>query len=426
MQLQNHPAGEWQRAGTRSDRSTSSKRFDDRIRAAAQCWVVVAVIVYFFNLLQQTNLGLTNGTGRPLGDDFINYWSAAKLATLQRASEIYDMDAFNAFQETVVGATIEYFNYVGPIAFYHYSYSPAMILLTLPLAAMPYVPALGAWLIASFYAFYRSLRLRLPRGALLLALATPAVFFNAMAGQNAFWTAALVGGGLCLLERKPIVSGILFGLLIYKPHLALLIPVALLAGKQWQAFIAAAATVVVVLAASVLVFGFDLWSDHLRNASYLRQVIMEEGEGIWHRMVSVFFAARRLGAGVELAYAVQAVSALMAAAVVALAWARQAPASIRYSLLILGIWITTPYLLDYDLVACAFVVAWLSTQSAETPHISRSALVVSALILTVPIATVTIGKAIGLSIGAFFLLPAFLITAAMLPWARYLPRLARG
>ena len=60
----------------------------------------------------------------------------------------------------------------------------------------------------------------------------PAVFINAVGGQNGTWTAALFGGGLSLLERRPLLAGGLLGLLSYKLQLGLLIPVALLAGRH--------------------------------------------------------------------------------------------------------------------------------------------------------------------------------------------------
>ena len=76
--------------------------------------------------------------------------------------------------------------------------------------------------------FTARLKLAMPgRGVLLLALASPAVLINAVGGQNGTWTAALLGGGLSLLERRPYLAGGLFGMMIYKPHLALLLPVAL-------------------------------------------------------------------------------------------------------------------------------------------------------------------------------------------------------
>jgi hypothetical protein len=78
-----------------------------------------------------------------------------------------------------------------------------LLLLTTPVALMAHVPALLAWLAAGWYAFYRALRRAMPgQGALLLALAALAVFINAVGT----WTAALFGGGLSLLERRPLLA----------------------------------------------------------------------------------------------------------------------------------------------------------------------------------------------------------------------------
>src|ERR1019366_9327655 len=89
------------------------------------------------------------------------------LALHGRAAEIYDLHVFHAFQETIVGS---------PLDGYHYSYPPVMLLLTAPFALIPYVPALFVWLSASWYAFYRALKLAMPgRGVLLLALVAAAL-----------------------------------------------------------------------------------------------------------------------------------------------------------------------------------------------------------------------------------------------------------
>ncbi len=315
------------------------------------------------------------------------------------------MRAFHAFQETLTGA---------PIDFYHYSYPPVLLLLTLPLAALPYAPALFAWLATSWFAFYAALRAAMPRGgALLLALAVPAGYINAIGGQNAYWTAALLGGGLVLLERRPAIAGILFGLLIYKPHLGLLIPVFLIAGRQWRAFFAASATVAALVAASVFAFGPEIWTDHLASVSKLRQWILEDGKDVFHRMLSVFVAARRLGLDVPTAYAIQAAVAVSAAAMVAVAWYRDAPAPIRYSLAVLGTFLATPYLQDYDLVVGAFVVAWLFATPGRFPQ--RPAMIASALILLAPIFAAPVGKMTGIVLGPLFLVPAFLLVAGMAP-----------
>jgi arabinofuranan 3-O-arabinosyltransferase len=386
-----------------------------RLRMLAVCWIAVAAVAYVADLLRQTHAGLTNGALRPFGDDFINYWSGAFLAWHGRAPEIYNWNAFHAFELGVVGASLD---------FYHYSYPPTLLVLTAPLAALPYVPGLVAWLLAGWFAFYGALRIARPgKSVLLLALATPAVFINAVGGQNGTWTAALLGGGLSLLNRRPIFAGILFGLLIYKPQLGLLLPVALLAGRHFRATIAAALTAALLVLASVLLFGADLWSAYFHNVTVLRQLILEDGTGVWHRMLSVFVFARRLGADVPTAYAAQAVVALAAVAVVALAWWRDIPAPAKNATLVLATCLATPYLQDYDLVVGAFVVVWL-TELYPDSDMPKPAMIAAGLILLVPFVGSALAKLTGYEFGPLFIAPAFVIVAQIARRASPLP--ARG
>lgn len=367
----------------------------------ARSYIAAAVFGYFFDLLHQTHNHLVNATGRPFGDDFVNYWSGAFLALHGRAAEVYNLKVFHAFQQGIVGA---------PLDGYHYSYPPVMLLLSAPIALIPYVPALFVWLSASWYAFYRALRLAMPaRGALLLALATPAVLINAIGGQNGYLTAALLGGGLGLVERRPYVAGTMFGLMIYKPQLGLLLPVALIAGRQWRAFAAAALTAGALLGLSVLLFGPDVWTHYAGNLALLRQTVLEDGTGVWHRFVSVFVAARRLGASVEAAYVVQAASAALAGVAVAVVWFRDAPAGIRNAVLVLGTCLATPYLQDYDLVFGAIVVAWLWRQPVEAYHSERALQVACGLLLMLPLVAAALAHISGLSFGPLFIVPLFVL-----------------
>ena len=94
----------------------------------ARSFVAAALIGYFFDLLQQTQNHLINAAGRPFGDDWVNYWSGGYLALHGRAAEIYNLHAFHAFQQTIVGA---------PLDGYHYSYPPVMLLLDRAVRAHP-------------------------------------------------------------------------------------------------------------------------------------------------------------------------------------------------------------------------------------------------------------------------------------------------
>jgi arabinofuranan 3-O-arabinosyltransferase len=367
----------------------------------ARSFVAAAAFGYLFDLWHQTQDHLTNGVaGRPFGDDFINYWSAAFLTLHGRVHEIYDIHAFHAFQQGIAGPML---------SGYHYSYPPVMLLLSAPLALIPYVPALFVWLASGWYAFYRVLKDAMPgRGALLFALAVPAVLINAIAGQNGCWTAALLGGGLTLIERRPYLAGALFGLMVYKPQVAILLPVALIAGRKWRTFLAAGATAAVLLGLSVLVFGLGLWAEYLRLATALRHVILEEN-GVVHRMVSVFVAARPLGASVETAYIIQAVFGLAACVAVAAVWFKDAPAGVRNAVLLLGTCFATPYLQDYDLVFGALVVAWLWQQPVDVYPSERALQISSALFLVLPFVAAGLAHLTQLTYGPLFILPLFVL-----------------
>jgi hypothetical protein len=374
----------------------------DRIDAVARCWLVAAPVLYAWDLWGQTRTGLTNGLGRPFGDDFINYWSGAWLAWHGRIADVYNFEAFHLFERALSGPDLLY---------YHYGYPPVLLLLTAPLALVPYVPGLALWLISSWYAFYRALRLAAPEMALLLSLATPALLVNALGGQNGAWSAALLGGGLMLLDRRPTVAGVLFGLLVYKPHLGLLLPLALLAGRRWTAFVSATLSVIGLVGVSLLLFGHEPWLTYAGNLEVLKHFILEDGTGVWHRMMSVFVMVRHFGFSVEASYIAQAVSALIAAAVVARSWWCDDPMEIRYGLLVLGTCLVTPYLQDYDLVVGAFVAVWLlALQRRRLMSRSVTQLAMAAILLW-PLVNGAVGKATGFALGPLVIVPLFILFA---------------
>jgi hypothetical protein len=376
-----------------------------RLTLIAQYWILIATSLYIVDLLTQTQDGLSDGVYRAFGDDFVNYWSAPFLALHGRAQEIYDFHAFHAFEQSVTGPNI---------GFYHYSYPPVLLLLTLPLALMSYVPALGAWLVATWYGFYRALKLACGEGALLLSLATPALFVNAVGGQNGALTAALLCGGLLLLDRRPVVAGVLLGCLAYKPHLALLLPFALIAGRRWLTIVATGTTAALLVIASAALFGPQRWLDYGHNLAILRVVILEDGTGVWHRMLSVFVFARRLGADVGTAYVLQGAFAAFSAFIVARSWWRDDPAPIRNALVIVGTCLTTPYLQDYDLVMSVFVVVWLKQAGERDARVQQTWIVAAmAVMLLLPLMSAVLAKVTGLALGPLFIIPVLALLISL-------------
>jgi len=333
------------------------------LRGAALLWVALAAALLLDHFRAHLVVGLTAGDGKAaFGGDSINFWAGARLAIEGRLDVIYDFDRYHAFQTAVVG---------GPIHLYHYSYPPVALLLTWPLGLLSYPGAWAVWTLAGWVLFLLVMRRAWPPGplrsldALLFALAAPAVTMNVWTGQTGAWIAALIGGALMLLPRRPVLAGALLGLLVVKPQLAVLVPVALLAGRRWAALFACAGTAATLLLASVLLFGVEFWGAYLRRTEELRGWILEDGTGVRQLFTSVFATARGLSAPVGMAYALQAAATLIAAALVWIAWRRPAPQPARNAVLVLCTLLATPYVQVYDLVLVAFVPLWLLASLPE-------------------------------------------------------------
>jgi hypothetical protein len=320
--------------------------------------------------------GHVNAHGEHLGRDFINYWAGGHLAAQGHAAQAYDIPRFLAYERSQTAASAE---------FKWYGYPPVAMLLSLPLSALPFVAGLAAWLLAGAAIGAAMLRARLGwRLAILAQVAAPAAFLNAYSGQNGQFTAVLMAGGVMALEKRPWLAGIAFGLICYKPHLGLLIPVALLAAGQWRAFLAAALTVVGLGLASGLLLGWDAWAGFIRNAP-LNAALLEQGVSFWPRMPSLYAAARLAGLPNLAAYGVQIVSGLGAAFAVWAIWRSRAPTAVKGAGLACAAFLVTPYAWDYDLVVLTFAAVWMwaegQTRGFEPwEKISMAAVIVSPIL----------------------------------------------
>jgi hypothetical protein len=80
-------------------------------------------------------------------------------------------------------------------------------------------------------------------------------------GQTTLWIGALMIWGVILLPTRPVIGGLLFGVTAaIKPQFAILVPVALIAGRHWLAIAGSAGGLAAMLLLS-LPFGSFLWHD---------------------------------------------------------------------------------------------------------------------------------------------------------------------
>ena len=297
--------------------------------------------------------GLIDRNGQPIGTDFSNVYAAGTLTWQGRSAEAYAPALQHAAEKAVFDGR--------EVPFYGWHYPPFFFAIAVLVAAVPYAWGLAIWLIASFAAYLTAIRAILPRQeTLLVAAAFPAVFVNVGHGQNGFLTAALLGGALHWLDRRPWLAGMLIGLLAYKPQFGVLIPIALLAGGRWRSIGAAAATITALVAISFATLGGGIWHAFADSMNFTQTVVLEQGGTGWQKIQSIFAGVRALGASVPVAYAAQASLLAMLAATLAWLWHGDAAFELKAAALALGSLLATPYVLDYDFVVLAVAIAFFA------------------------------------------------------------------
>jgi alpha-1,2-mannosyltransferase len=329
----------------------------ERMRLVAAATLAAFAISAFILLLGAH--GVNDSAGRPLGTDFSSFYAAGTLVKDGLAAQAYEQAAHFARERAIFGPDAHY---------YGFQYPPVFLLVAAGLAQLPYLPALALWQAATLILYLMAMRaimaLADSAGApdrlwLLFALAFPAVFINLGHGQNGFLTVALFGGALALLDRRPIVAGILVGMMIYKPQFGLMIPLVLLATGRWRVIIAATSTVAALLLLTWAVLDNAVWPAFLASMTITRVVLLEQGDVGWFKIQSVFSWVRLWGGPVALAYALQGAVALGVAVGLVRLWRRRAPFALKASALLIGTILATPFSLDYDLMLLAPAIVFL-------------------------------------------------------------------
>ena len=275
--------------------------------------------------------------------DFLSYWAAGRLAASGNGASAYDFDLHHAVERGVVAFT-------GELPF---PYPPPFLLLVTPFGLMPFWAAFAAW-IALTGAIYAIVMGR--HGLLPYALSQPPVVANALIGQNGFLTAAIFASGLGILPRRPMLGGAILGLMVIKPQLGILLPFAMVAGREWRALAGALLSASSALLIGLLAFGPPAYAGFF---AMLRDFApkLTAGAWPWNEIASVYAVARFAGVPGEAPIYLQAVVAMIAAVLVCRAWWLKLDE--RGAILAAATLLVPPYLLTYDALLLAVPALWL-------------------------------------------------------------------
>jgi hypothetical protein len=297
--------------------------------------------------------------------DFTNLWAGSRMTIDGHVALLFDVDAYRAALRAMFSPDLPN---------QEWSYPPNILLLGVPLATLPILPAYLIWTAGTILCLWLAIRpLRLGAAVELAIVLSPAVIWNSVFGQNGALTTALLIGGLAVAPKRPLLAGVLFGLLTIKPHLGILVPFCLLASGNWRAVFAAAATTVVITVATGLFFGFDVWRLFLTETRPLMTAIMEAPypQPYQYNAITVFFTARAIGFGLTAAYGMQAVATIISIAIVVWLWwpGRQVSHQERVVLTAVLAILATPYGYTYDAIGVAVAVAMLATMVSRPPRL---------------------------------------------------------
>lgn len=325
--------------------------------------LIAALCVFSFDLIKLYNLWQLTPDGLTLGIkneaklpywDFSNLWTGSLFAREGHINWLFDMSLYRAKLDAFFQITLE------P---QEWSYPPHILLIGSPLSYLPIFPAYALWTLAGLVAFALSIRVfKFPPIIFVFVLLSPAIWKSLLLGQNGTFVTAILIAGLYYAPKKPILAGILFGFLTMKPHLGILIPFILIASKNWQAFLSASITIILLVFSTYLLFGLAAWEGFFSATRPLMTLILEaDFPAPYHgNMITAFALARSLGADLISSYGLQIMFSLGALSLAIWMWRPNCEMSETTRLIVTGlcVLITTPYAYTYDGAIYYVAIAW--------------------------------------------------------------------
>ncbi len=307
--------------------------------------------------------------------DYLVFWAAARAWVEGKLALVYNIDAFTDFQNALFPDRFGHYVHFRP-----FFYPPIWLLMLLPFGFVAVGKAFSLYLSGTL-AVATGLQGRRDWWGWLAIVTSPGATWTVLAGPNTFLSIALFYGGFAILECSPAAAGVLLGLLSYKPQIWALVPLALLAARQWKALAWMAGTVAVLCLASLAVFGLDFWFaffDAAREAASPR-VVNEMFERIYMHMTTLLAAARIVGLPPGVSSAVQVAGSLLAVAAVWIAFSRKGQSDARVAVLATATFLVSPYTLNYDLLLLMPAVVMMFRQAMHAGFYSLERLVLMVL-----------------------------------------------
>jgi hypothetical protein len=279
----------------------------------------------------------------PSGVDFLSFWAAGRLVLSGHPELAYNIASHGAVEDTIA--------HIGGLM--PFPYPPPFLAIVTPFAAPPFGIAFILWVAITATFFALATRRAAP---LSFAFGNTPAAIDFMIGQNGFLICGIFILGLSLISNMPFVAGAVLGLMILKPQLALLLPVAMLAGREWRVIAGAIASVSAVLVLGLILFGFKSYQGFWDILPFYVDLLRHH-KLPWNELASPFALARFAGIPQTPALIIHTVIALVATALTARAWWLKLDE--RVPILATATMLIPPYFFTYDALLIVVPMGWL-------------------------------------------------------------------
>lgn len=305
------------------------------LRAGATGFAILFVILAAWSAV----LNLLKSTGM----DFLSFWAAGRLVLQGHPELAYNISAHGMVENTIaqIGGRMPF------------PYPPPFLAIVTPFAIPSFGIAFILWVSVTAGFFALATRRATP---ISFAFGNTPAAIDFMIGQNGFLICGIFVLGLSLISTAPFIAGAVLGLMVLKPQLALLLPVAMLAGREWRVIAGAIVSVTIVLAIGLILFGtrsyLGFWNILPFYVDLLRHHKLP-----WNELASPFALARFWGIPQTPALLIHAVIALIATALTARAWWLKLEE--RVPILATATMLIPPYFFTYDALLIVVPMGWL-------------------------------------------------------------------
>jgi len=369
---------------------------------------------WFIHLQTTLTPGLVDRVGRLKGSDYVQFYVMGSLVRDGRAGDLYDPQAHIDEGRRRIDPNLQFYAS-------HPNYGPQVALAFVPLAGLSYGWSLTVFLALSLLCYaaavwivWRDCAALRGHGPIVavLAAASPLLLTVVRYGQaSAFAVLALALALAAFRRGRLFLAGAAVGCVAYKPQLALLFGVALLAARQWRAVAGAVAAAAGQLAIGWLVAGSAAMTQYFaelwllaRNPSLVQTYASE--------LHSVRGFVRLLVPYAPVVTACAVAALLVGVAAAIRTWRSDSPTPLRFGEIVVLTILVSPHLLAYDLLLLTIPLLVFADWAVEHPKRRQAGIAFAlALLYFAPFSGMIVARLTGVQVSV--------IVMALVAWWMY-------